>query len=87
MTFERICLRYKYLLNMKEINGDVRRACTLLNRIREAIAVIKEFSLMMTLSKDESIKEECTEMIINLSDKRDKLEDLLDEIKISIEFN
>ncbi|AUN23738.1 hypothetical protein RSJ21_00085 (plasmid) [Clostridium botulinum] len=86
MTFERLKLRYKYLLDKKEINGDVRRACSLLNRIINAIAVIREFALTITLSSDENMKQECDEMLINLSDKRDRLEDLLDEIKVSIKF-
>ncbi|NFC67291.1 hypothetical protein EXN48_14580 [Clostridium botulinum] len=86
MTFERLKLRYKYLLDKKEINGDVRRACSLLNRIINAIAVIGEFALTITLSSVENMKQECDEMLINLSDKRDRLEDLLDEIKVSIKF-
>lgn len=87
MTFEKIGLRYKYLINKKEIDGNVRRACVLLNRICDAIAVIKEFALTITLSTDVDMEQECIKMIDNLLDKRDKLEDTLEDIKVYIKFD
>lgn len=77
MEFEKIKLRYKYLIEINKIDGNVIRVCGVLRRICDAIANIQEFSLRNLLSMDENISKECMEIISNLSDKRDKLEDIL----------
>lgn len=86
--FGRLKVKHQYILNLKQLDSvPVIRANTLLNRISWAKQDFSNFNNKIVLSENIKMKEECSEIFFELQDKYWKLDDVLSEIKISVEFD
>ncbi|RHW55507.1 hypothetical protein DZC34_19660 [Clostridium botulinum] len=85
--FEALKIKHKYIINLKQIDNDsVIRASSLLNRISWAKQDFNNFNNKIVLSENIRMKEESSEIFLKLQDKYWKVDDVLSEIKVSVEF-
>lgn len=86
--FEKLKIKHKYIIDLKQINSNsVIRASSLLNRLSWAKQDFCNFNEKILLSENITMKEECSELFFKLQDKYWTLDDILSEIKVTVEFN